>query len=106
MKLLITGGKSAAWLKLLRHFKDDEVFIADYGDVPVFPSKAYRFISLGPENRDTTAHSLLAFCLDHEFDGIVPVYGFEIDALASSCRLFEEYGIRVLLPAEFEPGKS
>lgn len=96
MKILITGGKSAQAFKLLKEFKDDEVLLADYGEMPSFPSKEYKFISMGTQNPETAAHSLLTFCLDNAVNAIVPVYAFEIEALAKSNILFEEFEIQII----------
>lgn len=96
MKILITGGKSAQAFKLLREFKEDDIIMADYGEMPHFPSKEYQFISMGIQNPETTAHSLLTFCLDNAVNAIVPVYDFEIEALAKSNILFEEFEIQII----------
>lgn len=98
MKILITGGKSAATLKLLKAFADDHILLADYGDMPSFSSAAYQMHSLGTRNDDTTAHNLLNNCLDEGVEAILPLHTFEIDAVSRSIVLFEEFGISVLLP--------
>lgn len=98
MKILITGGKSAATLKLLKAFTDDHILLADYGDMPSFSSAAYQMHSLGTRNDDTTAHNLLNNCLDEGVEMILPLHPFEIDAVSRSIVLFEEFGISVLLP--------
>lgn len=98
MKILITGGKSAATLKLLKAFADDHILLADYGDMPSFSSAAYQMHSLGTRNDDTTAHTLLNNCLDEGVEMILPLHTFEIEAVSRSIVLFEEFGISVLLP--------
>lgn len=98
MKILITGGKSAAALKLLKAFANDHILLADYGDMPSFSSDAYQMHSLGERNDDTIAHNLLNNCLDEGVEMILPLHTFEIEALSKSIVLFEEFGIRVLLP--------
>jgi dTDP-4-dehydrorhamnose reductase len=100
MRILITGGKSAMAFKLLKEFKEDEVIMADYGEMPQFPSKEYQFISLGIQNQDTIAHTLLTSCLDNAVNAILPVNDFEIEAVVKSRILFEEFDIQVLTPAE------
>ena len=98
MKTLITGGKSAQSLKLLKAFTEDQVILADYGEAPSFSSSQYQFISLGEKNEDTIAHNLLNACLDQEADRLVPLYNFELEAVVRSLVLFEEFNIHVLLP--------
>lgn len=98
MKILITGGKSATALKLLKAFAEHEIVLADYDEVPSFSSAAYRFISLGAKNEDTLAHTLLNNCLDENVEAILPLHDFEIESVAKATILFKEFNIEVLLP--------
>ncbi|RZK78352.1 MAG: hypothetical protein EOO92_11270 [Pedobacter sp.] len=100
MKILITGGKSAQALKLVNSFLDDEIILADYGDMPNFPSAKYQFITLGKRNDEVVAHNLLTFCLDHGVNAILPLHSFEIDEIVKSKVLFEEFSIKVLEPSD------
>lgn len=105
MKILITGGNSAVALKLLKAFKEHEVVLADYGDVPSFTSKTYNLISLGVKNEDILAHTLLNNCLDEGVAAILPIHTFEVEALAKADVLFKEFDITLLLPSVFELNK-
>lgn len=105
MKILLTGGNSAVALKLLKAFTSYQVVLADYGDVPIFATKDYKFISLGIKNEDVLAHTLLNYCLDEGVDAILPIHHFEIEALAKSAVLFNEFNIALLLPNVFELSK-
>lgn len=98
MKTLITGGKSALALKLLKAFTGDQVILADYGDMPAFVSPQYQMIDLGVRNDDTIAHNLLNACLDQEADRLLPLFSFELEAVVKSAVLFEEFNIHILLP--------
>jgi hypothetical protein len=98
MRLLITGGKSVQALKLVAAYVDDTVILADYGEVPLFPSAKYRFVSLGERNDEIIAHNLLNHCLDLEVDAIMPLHAFEIDQVGKAAVLFEEFNIQVLTP--------
>lgn len=98
MKILITGGKSAGTLKLLKAFEGHEVILADYGDTPAFGSSTYTFLSLGEAN-DAIAHNLLNVCLDHGVECLLPLHEFEVSQIAKSAVLFEEFTITVLLPS-------
>lgn len=102
MKILITGGKSAIALKLLKAFTEHQIVLADYDEVPSFASGAYRFISLGAKNEDVLAHTLLNNCLDENVDAILPLHGFEIESVAKAAILFKEFNIAVLLPNHSE----
>lgn len=98
MKILITGGNSSTALKLLKAFKDDNIILADYGDVPSISSANYHFKTLGAKNVDTIAHTLLNNCLDEGVDAILPLHNFEMEAVAKAEILFNEFNIEVLLP--------
>ena len=98
MKILITGGKSAVALKLLKAFENEEVILADYGEVPSFPSSSYKFISLSEKNEDITAHVLLNHCLDYGVDYLLPLYEFEIEPVDKAKILFQEFNVNLLLP--------
>ncbi|KIO74963.1 hypothetical protein TH53_23410 [Pedobacter lusitanus] len=98
MKTLITGGKSAQALKILKAFTTDQVLLGDYGEIPSFASDQYQFVSLGERNDDTIAHNLLNTCLDLEVDRLLPLYQFELEAVMRSSILFQEFNIHVLLP--------
>lgn len=98
MKILITGGKSAVALKVLKAFENDEVVMADYGDVPSFSSSKYQMISLGEKNLDIVAHVLLNHCLDYQADVLLPLHEFEMEAVAKAEILFNEFNVNLLLP--------
>ena len=98
MKTLLTGGKSAQALKILKAFTGNQVLLGDYGEIPAFTSAQYQFVSLGTRNDETIAHNLLNSCLDLEVDRLLPLYQFELEAVMRSAVLFEEFNIHVLLP--------
>ncbi|RZJ83860.1 MAG: hypothetical protein EOO20_22040 [Chryseobacterium sp.] len=98
MKILITGGKSASALKLLKAFPNDKVVLADYGEMPSIVTAQYHFISLGERNDDIIAHNLLNHCLDEAVDAVLPLHHFEMEDIAKSAVLFEEFSIKVLMP--------
>ncbi|MFP5080992.1 hypothetical protein [Pedobacter sp. JCM 36344] len=98
MKILITGGKSIQALKLVKAYYDDKVILADYGEMPSFPSTTYSFISLGIQNNEVVAHNLLTICLDEAVDAIIPLYKFEVDEVLKTSVLFDEFKITVILP--------
>ena len=95
---MLTGGKSAQALKLLKAFQGDQVVLADYGDIPAFSSSNYQLISLGERNEETIAHNLLSTCLDLGVERLLPLCRFELEAVVKSAVLFEEFNIHVLLP--------
>ncbi len=98
MKILIIGGNTATALKLLKAFSNEHVILADYGDVPSLSSTAYQFLSLGQLNKDTIAHNILNFCLDHEIDALLPLHQFVIEPLAKTDILFREFNVHLIIP--------
>lgn len=98
MKILITGGKTATALKLIKAFSNAEILLGDYGDMPKISTSSYAFAALGQWNADVLAHNLLTKCLDNDVDMLLPLYEAEIMALSKSIVLFNEFGLKVLLP--------
>lgn len=104
MRILITGGKSARALKQANQFANDQVILADYGEMPSFPSAKYKFLSLGERNDDIIAHNLLSHCLDEGAEAIVPLHDFEMRELLKSSVLFKEFNIEILVVNTNIPG--
>ncbi len=98
MKILITAGKTATALKLIKAFPDHEILLADYGEMPSIVSTSYKFTALGGWNEEIAAHHLLTKCLDLGVDALLPLYEGEIAAVAKSLLLFEEFGLKVFVP--------
>jgi len=98
MKILITGGNNAKALKLLKAFPNHFVLLGDYGDVPAILTENYGFASFGNLNKDSIAHIFLNFCITESIDCIIPLKAFELEPMAKSSVLFDEYNIQVLLP--------
>lgn len=98
MKILITGGKTATALKLIKAFDQASIILGDYGDAPSIKVNTYEFASLGPWNAEVLAHNLLTKCLDYGVEVLLPLYEAEIKAVSKSLLLFEEFGLKVLLP--------
>jgi hypothetical protein len=98
LKILITGGNNSKAFKLLKAFPDHFVLLADYGDVPAVITENYALTSLGAINKESTAHILLEFCITEAIDCIIPIVDFEVEAIAKSSVLFNEYDVQVLLP--------
>lgn len=96
MRILITGGKSAQALKQAKQFTSDSIILADYGEMPSFPSATYKFISLGERNDDIIAHNLLSHCLNEGADAVLALNDFEMDELLKSSILFKEFNIDIL----------
>ncbi len=96
MRILITGGKSAQAIKQANQFENDSIILADYGDMPSFPSARFKFLSLGERNDDIIAHNLLNHCLNEGADAILALQDFEMIELQKSAVLFNEFNIEIL----------
>nr|WP_121271531.1 hypothetical protein [Pedobacter schmidteae] len=96
MTILITGGKSAAALKQANQFINDQVILADYGEMPSLSSAKYKFLSLGERNDDIIAHNLLNHCLNEGADAILTLNDYETTELLKSAVLFKEFNIDIL----------
>ena len=96
MTILITGGKSAHALKQAKRFSGDKIILADYGEMPSFPSATYKFLSLGERNDDIIAHNLLNHCLNEAADAVLALNVFELEELLKSSVLFKEFNIDIL----------
>lgn len=103
MKILITGGKTVTALKLIKAFEGAEILLGDYGDMPNINSNSSTFVGLGEWNATILAHNLLTKCLDNGVDILLPIYEAEIAALSKSLVLFDEFGLKVLLPENSQP---
>ncbi|MDQ7949377.1 MAG: hypothetical protein REI78_00125 [Pedobacter sp.] len=98
MKILITGGRSAKAIKLMKAFSGWEIIMADYGDMPTLASANYQLLSLGDINEESIAHLLLTHCLDQQVDVLLPLHRFEIEPLIKADILFEEFNVSICAP--------
>lgn len=100
MKILITAGTTGFAHKLKRLLDKGNVFIfADQEEMPAFVSN-YSFIRIPAGGSFSFTHELLKCCLDEEIDYVFPLRKAEIKSLAEAAQLFEEYGIKVVIPAK------
>ena len=73
---------------------------ADQAELPAFMAKGTLFIRIPEGDSASFAHEMLTFCLDHQVDYVYPLRKKEIIALAEARQLFEEYHIKVIVPAK------
>lgn len=98
MAVLITGAASAAAFRIRRMLEFDEVIFADHLDLPQAIFKETRFINIPGGNSASYAHQLLKICLDNQIEFILPLRLVELRPLSEAKILFEEYGIKVVVP--------
>lgn|SRR5690606_4925099 len=95
--VLITFGSSSLAQRVGHQLQPRyNVIYATCEPVPSFMEHRFSRIPTGSEA--SFAHQLLAFCLDHQVDYLLPLGWTEIQSLAEAKQLFEEYGIQVCCP--------
>lgn len=100
MKILITAGTTTQAHKLKRLLDKEETFIFADQEIPAFVSSSFRFIQIPQGDSFSFAHELLKNCLDEEVDCVFPLRKAEILSLAEAVQLFEEYGVKVVVPVK------
>lgn len=100
MAVLITGAATAEAHRLNRALRLDNVVFADNIDLPQMLFKETKFLKIPHGDSSSFAHQLLALALDHQVDLILPLRKDELHALAPARKLFDEYGIKVIVPAQ------
>ncbi|MEJ6980378.1 hypothetical protein WG906_07945 [Pedobacter sp. P351] len=99
MNILITAAATAHSYKLQRSLNNvDTVFLADSEDLPQVMLKDKKFVKIPLGDSPSFAHLLLTICLDNSIEKVFPLRTAEVFALADSRQLFDEYGIRVIVP--------
>lgn len=98
MGVMITGAASAAAFRLNRILGFEEVTFADHFDLPQSVFKETRFLRIPEGSSQAFAHQLLKICLDNHIEMVFPLRRTELRPLAEARVLFEEYGIKVIVP--------
>ena len=98
-KLLITSATHSLGLRVTKLLEGKfEVLPATSEDLPSFIQAKYYKIPKGAN--PTFAHELLKLALDQDCAYILPLQLAEIESLAESLILFEEYGVQVICPSK------
>jgi hypothetical protein len=99
LNILITAASTAQAHKLSR-FVDarEKVFLGDSEDLPGISLGNKLFTKIPPSNSASFSHLLLAICLDLNINQVFPLKKAEVLALAEARQLFDEYGIKVMVP--------
>lgn len=96
-KILITCATHSLGLRVAKLLAEKfEIIQATSDELPVFMQDKYVKIPKGVN--PTFAHEILKLALDSNCQYILPLQLQEIEALAESLLLFEEYGICVICP--------
>ena len=96
---LITAASAATAYKLEKELAGSHsVILADSVELPSVLLKDKKFIKIPEASSFSFSHQLLGICLDLGVDRVFPLRKAEITALAESRQLFDEYGIKVMVP--------
>ncbi len=100
MNVLITAASTAQAYKLEKVLSEtNNVVFADSAELPELLLKSRKFLKIATADSASYAHQLLSCCLSLDIQLVFPLRRQEIAALVESRQLFDEYGIKVMLPA-------
>lgn len=100
-RILITSATHSLGLRVAKLLQDTfEVILAMSDELPAFMEPKYVKIPKGVN--PTFAHEMLKMALDTNCQYILPLQISEIQTLAESLLLFEEYGIRIICPSKLQ----
>ncbi|QQT24232.1 hypothetical protein [Sphingobacterium spiritivorum] len=100
-KLLITYGTRGLAQRIARLIESKiSVQLASSEEVPGILVSSGKVLQIPAGGQSTYAHEVLKVSLDQDISYILPLGKEEINVLAEAQILFEEYGIRLLLPAK------
>lgn len=100
---MITSATHSLGLRVAKLLESKfDVILATSDDLPSFMQANYLEIPKGVS--PTFAHEMLKLALDLSCAYILPLQLPEIESLAESLQLFEEYGIKVICPVKNQLG--
>ncbi|MFA6945039.1 MAG: hypothetical protein WC220_03975 [Pedobacter sp.] len=97
MAVLITAAAYAAAFKLERMLNTSEVYFGEQVDMPAISGKV--FLRLPGALTSSFTSEMLKICLDHGITDVFPLKSDEVVELSKARQLFEEYGIRLIIPS-------
>lgn len=99
MNILITAASAAQAYQLQRLLGSTDIFfLADFVELPQVMLKDKKFIKIPAGDSSSFAHLLLTICLDQQIAKVYPLRKAEIVALSEARQLFDEYGIKIMVP--------
>ncbi len=99
MNILITAALSAQAYRLSRFLdSDNNIFLGDSGDLPLIGFIGKSFIKIPDADSASFSHLLLAQCLDLNIRIVYPLKRAEVLSLSEARLLFDEYGIKIMVP--------
>ncbi|MBB2952802.1 MULTISPECIES: hypothetical protein [Sphingobacterium] len=100
-RILITFGTRGLGQRIAKLLGDEfEIFFASSEEIPSLLLNSGKYFKLPAGLMPTYAHEVLKISLDHQIDYVLPLGGYEFEPLAVAKILFEEYDIKVIVPAQ------
>jgi hypothetical protein len=100
-RILITFGTRGLGQRIAKLLENEfEILFASSEEIPSLLLSSGKYFKLPAGLMPTYAHEVLKISLDHQIDFVLPLGGFEFEPLAAAKILFEEYGIKVIVPAQ------
>ena len=96
--ILLTGAADAQAYRLKQYISADFIVFADQQELPQMPSASKKSIKIPDGSSTTFAHEILSRCLDLQISNVYPLRENEVLALSEAALLFEEYGIKLIIP--------
>lgn len=97
MAVLITAALTSAAYQLARVINAPELIYADQSEIPSIPG--VKSIVLPKPDSMSFAHEALKLALDYNIDTIYPLKLDEVLELSAAKQLFDEYGIKLMIPS-------
>lgn len=98
MCILITAATTAESYQLKNKLGSDDIILGDFMELPELMVKTGKMINLPNPASNSYSHQVLTLCLDRGIDTIYPLLKEEQVLLTEARRLFEEYGIEIIIP--------
>lgn len=96
MAILITSAAESAAFRLERILCKSDVIFADQQPLPLLSGRL--FLQIPSPDSGTFTHEILKICMDYGVNEIYPLKDGEIRELSNARQLFEEYGIKLMIP--------
>jgi hypothetical protein len=100
LNILITAATTAQAYRLQRIINNNgSIYLGDHVELPGLALMGKTFVKI-PGDMSVFSHALLTLCLDLKIDVVYPLRKSEVLALSEARQLFDEYGIKVMVPSK------
>lgn len=99
LNILITAAASVQAYILEKNLDQGQnIFFADSADLPEVMLQKKKFVKIPDAGSPSFAHEFLTCCLDLSVNVVFVLRKSELEVLAEARQLFDEYGIRLMIP--------